>query len=205
MNDLMQRGGPLMWPLLACSLLALTVCIERLLWGWRYRRRLDRAACEQIIALVRAGRIDRARAASRNHRCPAATVLAEGLAAGPAAMDQAMTLAAGELIEQMKRGLGLLDTIVTVAPLLGILGTVTGIIQSFDLLGEAHLQDPRLVLGGVAQALVTTAAGLVVAVLALLPLNYFTARVNRQADFIAAVATRLELAIQAPAEAHDAT
>ena len=88
----------------------------------------------------------------------------------------------------------MLDTIVTVAPLLGILGTVLGIIDSFDLLSDAGIQNPQAVLGGIAQALITTAAGLTVAVISLLPMNYFLSRLQKQAELIADLATQLELA-----------
>ena len=89
----------------------------------------------------------------------------------------------------------MLYTIVTVAPLLGILGTVLGIIDSFDLLSDAGIQNPQAVLGGIAQALITTAAGLTVAVISLLPMNYFLSRLQKQAELIADLATQLELAL----------
>ena len=74
-------------------------------------------------------------------------------------------------MRRLARGLGVLDTIVTLAPMLGILGTVTGIIASFDLMGSMGVDDPTGVAGGIAEALITTAAGLVVSIGALIPLN----------------------------------
>jgi len=95
----------------------------------------------------------------------------------------------------MKAGLPVLDTIVTMAPLLGILGTVIGIIASFDLLGAAGIEDPKAVTGGIAQALISTAAGLTVALVTLVPFNYFVARTQREAERIARAATQLEIAL----------
>jgi biopolymer transport protein ExbB len=101
---------------------------------------------------------------------------------------------ANQEVERMKKGLGFLDTIVTMAPLLGILGTVLGIIQSFDLLGSTGIQDPKAVTSGIAQALITTAAGLTVALLTLVPFNYFVSRVEASARRIAKIGTQFEVA-----------
>ncbi len=74
--------------------------------------------------------------------------------------------------------MGFLDTMITVAPLLGILGTVIGIILSFDMLAVAGIENPQAVTGGIAQALITTATGLTIAILAVIPFNYFNVKVE---------------------------
>ena len=126
-------------------------------------------------------------------------VLLEGLQhAATGRMTEAMQLTAARQLKLEKRGINLLDTIVTVAPLLGILGTVLGIIDSFNLLSDAGIQNPQAVLGGIAQALITTAAGLTVAVISLLPMNFFLSRLQKKAEFIADLATQLELALAKP-------
>ena len=71
-----------------------------------------------------------------------------------------------------------LDTIITIAPMLGILGTVTGIIASFDMLGLAGVEEPKAVVAGIAQALITTAAGLGISIATVFPYNYFSARIE---------------------------
>ncbi len=98
----------------------------------------------------------------------------------------------------MKRGLTALDTIITLSPLLGLLGTIIGMINSFNIMASAGLGQPHAVTGGVAEALVCTAAGISVAVVTLVPYNYFLARVERETDVIEMTATRLELAMGAP-------
>lgn len=200
MHELFVKGGPLMWPLLACSLLALTVTFERILWNIRRMACRNMPAAKQIIRLVEAQRRDEALRLARSHpKCPLCRVLLEGLQhAASGRMTEAMQLEAGRQLKLEKRGINVLDTIITVSPLLGILGTVMGIIDSFNLLSDAGIENPQAVLGGIAQALITTAAGLTVAVISLLPMNYFLARLQKQAETITDLATQLELALAQP-------
>ena len=103
-------------------------------------------------------------------------------------------MAAAEEIGRMRRGLGILDTIITMAPLLGILGTIIGIIESFDPLGMKGIADPKTLTSGIAQALITTAAGLAVALITLIPHNYFIHRVERAARYLSQIGTQFEIA-----------
>jgi biopolymer transport protein ExbB len=102
------------------------------------------------------------------------------------------TRSADEL-KRMRRFLIVLDTIITVAPLLGIFGTVVGIITSFDILGTSGVEHPRAVMGGIAQALITTAAGLGIAIFSVFPYNYFTSRMENAVAAIEKYATSLEI------------
>jgi biopolymer transport protein ExbB len=104
-----------------------------------------------------------------------------------------LEMAADDEIDKMKKGMAILDTIITMAPLLGILGTVTGIIISFDFLGKAGVEDPKAVTGGIAQALITTAAGLTVALTTIVPYNYFIVRLERAARNIEKCTTNFEI------------
>ena len=108
-------------------------------------------------------------------------------------MVKAMESAAADEIARMRRFMGVLDTIITVAPLLGIFGTVIGIIISFDMLGGGGIDHPEAVTQGIAQALITTASGLGIAILTVFPFNYFNARIERAARFIEKYATSLEI------------
>jgi biopolymer transport protein ExbB len=108
-------------------------------------------------------------------------------------MGKAMETAASDEIKRMRRYLGVLDTMITVAPLLGIFGTVIGIIMSFELLGAGGIEHPQAVTAGIAQALITTASGLGIAILSVFPYNYFNSRVENAALAIEKYATSLEI------------
>ena len=108
-------------------------------------------------------------------------------------MSKAMESAATEQLRGMGRFMGVLDTMITVAPLLGIFGTVIGIIDSFEILGSAGIEDPRAVTAGIAQALITTAAGLGIAIISVFPFNYFNSRIEKASHGIEQYATSLEI------------
>jgi len=201
--DLFVKGGPVMWPLLLCSILSLTVTVERILF-WVLRSRV-RAAGTAVAALARIRNGNRGDAAELLAASddPAAKVLAAGLeelnsgGSTPAQVTLVMEQAAVRVMRSAKRGLRVLDSIVTIAPMLGLLGTVTGVIGSFSFLGTAAGSaaplDPSRVGGGIAEALITTAFGLCIAIATVVPYNYFTGRVEREAEEIAATGSQLEL------------
>lgn len=103
-------------------------------------------------------------------------------------------------IEQTRRGLTVLDTVITLAPLLGILGTVSGIISSFELLGEMGIQDPKAVTSGIAQALLTTAAGLTIAIITLIPYNAFVRKTEKLTAQLEKTCTYFAITVQKGAE-----
>jgi len=111
-------------------------------------------------------------------------------------LSQALEMGAEEEVKRMRKNLTILDTIITLAPLLGILGTVMGIIDSFHLLGAAGIESPRVVTEGIAQALITTATGLAIAIMTLIPYNYFLSRIERTAREIEKFANSLELTFE---------
>ena len=92
----------------------------------------------------------------------------------------------------------MLDTIITLAPLLGLLGTVTGLIRSFGLLGAQELDAPAAITGGIAEALIATAFGLAIAIVALIPFNYLNARLEEARHEIEDASTHLELLLMEP-------
>lgn len=186
------KGGPVMAPLLFCSVLALTVVIER----WLFWRRVgSRAAVEEMLALVEGGEITKAADLARQSDSPLARVLASGLAHRNPSLAKALEVAAQREIPALKRRLAILDTIVTLAPLLGLLGTITGMIGSFNIMSEVGLGQPHAVTGGVAEALIATATGLLIAILTLVPYNYFNRRAEEEMEEIEYYASRLELVL----------
>jgi biopolymer transport protein ExbB len=193
MLEIMERGGIVMWPLLACSLVAVTAVIERLIFWLRETMTRDAKLLERLIELTQKGDFEQAALASKAARCAPTRMLRAGLEHRDHGLSEAMEVAASEEIARMKSAMAILDTIITMAPLLGILGTVTGIIQSFDLLGQLQVEDPRGVADGIAEALITTAAGLVIALGTLLPFNYFISRIQRETRRLEQVATQFEV------------
>lgn len=184
------KGGIVMIPLLACSLISLALTIERILF-WTKLRSKDVLA--QILSLVENGEFEQALRLGKTSGQPIGRVLAAGIAHRNPAPAKAMEAAARAEIPVLKRRLGVLDTIVTLAPLLGLLGTVVGMIGSFDIMSEVGLGQPHAVTGGVAEALIATATGLLIAILTLLSYNYFTARAEREMDEMEHFSSSLEL------------
>jgi biopolymer transport protein ExbB len=123
-------------------------------------------------------------------------ILVSGIVHREFSMTKAMESAAAEEVKRMRRFMGVLDTMITVAPLLGIFGTVIGIISSFELLGSTGIEHPQAVTAGIAQALITTAAGLGIAILSVFPYNYFNARVDNAVLIIEKYATSLEIVFE---------
>ncbi len=187
------QGGLLMWPLLVCSLLLVTVTLERLCYWWRLTFRFNTAAIDACLSLLARQQIVAARQEAEKSKDPALLMLNQAF--NSPTIDTIPLLlgnAANHQLSRMRRGQSVLDTIITLAPMLGILGTVIGIIQSFQVLGGSNIDDPAAVIGGIAQALVTTAAGLSVAVMALLPFNYFRSKVQEQALRLEQVGSHVE-------------
>ncbi len=191
-----HKGGPIMYPLLLCSIIAFTVVVERAWFWWREGRRLNRSRAEEVVSLAGHGEVDEAVQASQEAGDAVGRMLLTGLVHRDTGPGRAMEQAAAGEVQRMRRLMVVLDTMITVAPLLGILGTVTGIIYSFDMLGNALVGSPREVVSGIAQALITTAAGLTIAVCCLFPYNYFQHRSEQMAAILENWGTRLELALR---------
>ena len=191
--DMFQKGGVVMYPLLVCSMISLTIILERTLFWIRENRRADRTLVDQVLELARLKKYEEIRTSTQGAGDYVIRVLVCGLVHRNYSLSKAMEAAAIEEIKRMKRYLPVLDTVITAAPLLGILGTVIGIIHSFDMLGRAGIQNPQAVTAGIAQALLTTAAGLLIAIFTLLPYNYFMTKVEKAGHRIEKHATTLEI------------
>ena len=150
---------------------------------------------EKILDFIQRGKLIDALAIAEQHKSPAIQVLATGITNRLQDPEKAMTSKGLSEIGKMKRGLPSLDTIITLGPLLGLLGTIIGMIDSFGIMASDGLGQPHAVTGGVAEALICTAAGIFVAVTILIPYNYFLARVDRETERIEYFATRAEIAL----------
>ena len=186
-------GGPVMYPLLLCSLIVTTVIIERSIFWVKIEIHRNRPLVDEVMELCRCGDWEAVRKKTQGCKDYVVRILISGIVHRDFSMLKAMEAAAADEIQRMRRFMGILDTMITVAPLLGIFGTVLGIITSFEMLGTAGIQNPQAVTSGVAQALITTATGLGIAITSVFPYNYFNARVELAALDIEKYATSLEI------------
>ena len=173
-QSIMHRGGPVMWPLLSLSVVSVALSFERVLYWTRQNGPAGKRGFVQLMEAIRRGDRPRVQALADTSDTVYARVARAILADGA---NDAVAVSAVETERlRMDRFMATLSTIITAAPMLGILGTVTGIITSFELLsGGQALVDPRAVSGGISEALVATASGLVVALLSLFPYMAFGA------------------------------
>jgi len=182
-----------MYPLLACSIIALTVIIERSIFWMIEGMRGNRDLIERVLELCQKGDWERVKEKVAGSKDFVIRILVSGILHKDFSMTKAMESAAAEEVKRMRRYMAVLDTMITVAPLLGIFGTVLGIITSFELLGASGIEHPQAVTAGIAQALITTASGLGIAILSVFPYNYFNSRVENAVLTIEKYATSLEI------------
>ncbi|MCK9274492.1 MAG: MotA/TolQ/ExbB proton channel family protein [Syntrophales bacterium] len=196
MLEYFYQGGPVMYPLLFCSVLSVAIVIERSIFWIKERKRQDRNRRDSLMNCIERNDLEGARIAAGDMCDFVIRVLVCGMVHREFSLRDALHMAADEEIGRMGRYLPVLDTMITLAPLLGILGTVTGIIFSFNMLGAVGVEDPKTVTAGIAQALITTAFGLAVAIFSLIPYNYFTSRMEKAAGDIEKYATTLEILVE---------
>lgn len=171
-----EDGGWVMWPIFATLLLAVAVVMDRALWWLRFRSSLRVSDQERAREAVGAGGFGDAWTLSSTSPDPFLGILASGLAHSRTSMLAAMQLDASRVLDQAEARMWVLSTIITLAPLLGLFGTVVGIMGSFSVIGEEQLAATK-VSGGIAEALIATACGIAIAILCLLPYNFFRKRV----------------------------
>lgn len=173
------QGGPMMIPLLTCSVLGLIFIIERAIAYYRIKGHTP-----EIFSEIRRSLLDndlpRSLEICETYDHPVATTLKSGLlryGKSHEEIEKAMESVALHEVSKLEKGLWILATVANIAPLFGFLGTVTGMIASFEALAEVGLGDPRAVAGGIAEALITTATGLSIALPVQAAYNYFNNRV----------------------------
>lgn len=180
MWELIRAGGPAMWPILLCSVLAVAITLERA-WALQRSKVLPAELSAKARRLIESGTgTDEVRTALERNS-PLGRVLAAAIAARHRAASQRLERvqdAGRQVVHELDRFLNTLGTIASIAPLLGLLGTVTGIIRSFTAISQGAIGDPRMLSGGISEALISTAAGLMVAVPALVAYRGLRGRID---------------------------
>ena len=190
--DLLRHGGPIMWPLGIVSIFAVAVISERGWWWLQDARNRRPHDLDRALAAMDAGDMTSAQQLCANSPDPVLRVIHAGLTHRHASLQGALQAAAGIEMRQAGRFLTAMDTIITLASLLGLMGTVTGIMHSFTSIGSSELAVEK-VTGGISEALIATAFGLGIAIITLIPYNWFHAKVASLQHDIETAANNVEV------------
>jgi biopolymer transport protein ExbB len=202
MWEIVRAGGPIMWPIILCSIVAAAIILERL-WTLQEKRVLPVELVQKLWGLVENNQINDKVIAALEQNSPLGKVLASGLSyrnRPREVMMERLEDTGRHVVHELERFLNTLGTIAAISPLLGLLGTVTGIIKAFNAIQAGGMGDPRMLSGGIAEALITTAAGLVVAIPALFAYRYLRGKVERFVIAMEKHAIRLADAVENAAQ-----
>jgi biopolymer transport protein ExbB len=192
--ELFKHGGPIMWPIILTSFIALTVIVERIIFIIKESASREPEAVEKMFDRIEHNDVDGAIAVGRKSSDYIARILVYTLTHRDTGFSNALIRASNQELVRYQRGLAILDTVIPVAQLLGLLGTVTGMMQTFGALGEGDVAaNAGAITGGVAEALIATATGLAIAVSSMLPFNYMNARVEQVRHELSDATNALEL------------
>ena len=181
-----------MWPLLFAAILALGTVMERLYFMINEQRKRDPQAMESFFAAVGHGNTELAIRTSNASKYYVVRTLGYALTHKEKSLESALLYAQEQELKRFRRGIPILDTVITLAPLLGLLGTVTGMMGSFSLIG-GELSAPGAITGGIAEALIATAFGLGIAITSLIPFNFLNTKMEEARLEIELAGTQLEL------------
>ncbi len=205
MWEIIQSGGILMWPLILCSVLAVAITAERF-WTLRRSQIAPADLLSRVWGWMKKDQMNSARLRELRESSPLGRVLAAGLVNarhGRDLMKESIQEAASVEVHYMERYLNALGTIAGVAPLIGLLGTVFGMIEVFNQIVLQGTGNAGAFAGGISEALVTTAAGLMVAIPALVAHRILTRRVDEIVVFMEQEATKLVDVLQGDREVAD--
>jgi biopolymer transport protein ExbB len=178
--EIVRAGGWVMWPLVGCSILALAIVVERF-WSLKTRRVMPANLVDQVWQLRQKGKLTYSHIASLRDGSPLGRILAAGLvnaSNGRQVMKESIEEAGRHVMHDLERFLNTLGTIAAISPLLGLLGTVIGMMQIFSTITNTGIGDPLELAGGISVALITTVTGLIVAIPSLFFYRYFRGRVD---------------------------
>ena len=196
--ELFKHGGDVMWPILLVSFMMITVAVERVIFIFRENGRRQPEVVNKMLEKVEANDIDGALELGKKSQDYIARILVYAISHKEHSLANAFTRAANQEMQRFSQGLPTLDTCITAAPLLGLLGTVTGMMGTFAALnsGSGDISaSTGAITGGVAEALIATMCGLVIAVTGLLPFNILNARVEIARHEVEDASNSLEIII----------
>jgi biopolymer transport protein ExbB len=196
--ELFQAGRDVMWAILLLSLIALTVVVERVIFIIRENSNREPEVVANMLESVEKGNIDGALEMGKKSKDAVARILVYSLSNREYSLSNAFIRASSQELARYQQGMAVLDTAITAAPLLGLLGTVTGMMRTFSALntGGGNISDAAgSITGGVAEALIATCCGLFIAVCCLLPYNYLNARAEQAKQEISDASHALEILI----------
>jgi biopolymer transport protein ExbB len=180
MLDFIRQGGPVMWPLLICSVLAVAIIAERLI-NLRPTKVVPEQEVGHLRTLIDGGLLEQAEDYCDRRPGPLTNIVAAALEArheSPEGIRQVVEDQGRQEIPALQRYLGVLGTVASVSPLLGLLGTVLGMIEVFRVVSAQGIGQAESLAGGISQAMITTATGLTIAIPALVAYNAFTDKAN---------------------------
>jgi len=177
--ELFRHGGPIMWPIAMVSFVTLTMVLERVVFLMQERGTRDPAVAAKMFDLIEQNNHEGAIRLGQSSKDYIARILGEALTYKEYSLSSAFLRAASIEVDRVQQGISVLDTCVTAAPLLGLLGTVTGMMNTFGALGDGDIAaSASKITGGVGEALIATACGLVIAIIGLIPYNILNSRVE---------------------------
>lgn len=181
MWEIVKAGGPFMVPIILCSIAAVGILLERL-WTLQRKRVLPQELIKKVTQLADSNQVNEKVIDALEKNSPLGRVLAAALAnrdRGRAIMMERVEDTGRHVVHELERFLNTLGTIASISPLLGLLGTVTGIIRAFNAVMMGGMGDPRMLAGGISEALITTAGGLAVAIPSFIAYRYLRGKVER--------------------------
>lgn len=178
MIEYFLKGGPIMWPLLVCSIVSLAIIVERFIFFNSIK--VNHNLVKKFMELMSENELDAAKKIIEKIKFPLNSIFEEGLKnLNSSGLENILQDVAEQEVPKLERYLPLLASIASVSTLLGFLGTVTGMIKAFESIAAAGVSSPQIVSKGIAEALITTAAGLFIAIPTIIFYNYYNYKVDR--------------------------
>jgi len=194
--ELFDHGGPIMWPILIISFLMITVVVERLLFIIRENSSREPEVVEKMLERVESRDIEGAISLGKKSKDFVARILTYALTHKESSLSNAFIRASNQELNRFNQGMATLDTVITAAPLLGLLGTVTGMMRTFGNMQGDIAAAASGITGGVAEALIATACGLAIAIIGLFPYNYLNSRAEEARHEVGDASNALELILK---------